>query len=60
MDEFLHIHRAQFEEILNAEFNRGVKSAIDMLSGYDPKSEEIKCCMHSKEWAEWLESKRNQ
>jgi hypothetical protein len=35
----------------------GLMKAIEALRSYNPETEEIRCCMHSPEWAAWLESK---
>lgn len=39
---------------------RGFDLAIQALKDYRPESEEVRACMHSPEWASWLEEKRTQ
>ena len=48
----------QHSEILQDAKARGYDLAIKMLKEYKPDSEEVTCCMHSPEWAAWLEKKK--
>ena len=38
----------------------GYDLAIKALREYRPESEEVTACLHSIEWAKWLESKRDE
>lgn len=37
---------------------RGFELAVQMLREYNPEAEEVRCCIHSPEWAAWLENKK--
>jgi len=48
----------QNSEILRDAVARGYDLAVKILKEYQTESEEVRCCMHSPEWASWLETKR--
>jgi hypothetical protein len=48
----------QHSEILQDAKARGYDLAIKILKEYQTDSNEVTCCMHSPEWAAWLEMKR--
>ena len=50
--------RQEQEEL--TEFERGFRAAIEALLAYDPATETVRSCIHSDEWARYLESKLEQ
>jgi hypothetical protein len=48
----------QNSEIIRDAQARGYDLAVKILKEYQTESEEVRCCMHSPEWAAWLETKR--
>jgi hypothetical protein len=48
----------QHSEILRDAQARGYDLAVKILKEYQTESDEVRCCMHSPEWAAWLEGKK--
>jgi hypothetical protein len=44
--------------VLREAESRGFDLAVQMLREYRPETEEVRSCLHSTEWAAWLETKR--
>lgn len=52
------LNLVQHSEVLKQAEERGYNAAIQALKDYKPESEEVTMCMHSSEWAAWLEKKK--
>ena len=57
--ELFGINRMTPEETFKEGLRIGLDQAIRALRDYREDSEEVTACLHSREWAQWLEKNRS-